>query len=835
MEPTHPNPTAPNRDPSAPPRAEIAGAKAFPPRTPSGFGRVVKRLSPAIIVMLALGLGCAGAVFAVLDGFLWRPLPYAHPHELVVIRERLLKTGLRGADVSYHAYHELVHKLPLIRAAGLVDITGGLADVGGIRHMVFGGRATPSLFRTLAVAPRLGRLFSRAAGRPGGPPQALLSYSFWKSAYGGTVHVIGQWLHFGDTRYEIVGVMPKRFYTLYTGADFWLSRALTPAEMQSHNINHTMIARLAPGTTLAELNAALAAYRNRMLARIAPVAREHAVAEGYTIDAAGLHHNLVSLYLGGHPEFLWILALIALALLVIAIANTVNLALVRSHQRAPDLAVRRAQGATTSNLARLVFGEWLLTVLLVTAGAIGFALLGTHLFQALIHSALTGPVNVRIPFLIRFGRTALAGTAAVAVLLVGIMFLAALLHTGRESLLPELLHEAGGHGTSRRARLLGRGFGSLQIVLATLLVMIGLLLTQNLLAILHRPLHFHPSHRLETLVIWPHNVNLDEFWKEASPALRSLSQVRSEAIGMMVPFNQLTSAHSVIHTPGPSRTSLYVNTFPISRGYFRTLGIPFLAGRTFTLAEEHGRAPVVILSEKLAQRLFHGRSALGRTFGRKHPLRIVGIVSGVAWQATPEKHVAGTLYLPLNYSNYRVNASNVILHVRTLSPALAQSIRTTLEQAVPGAAVTHLMALPAMVHASEQLFESLAEITSAIGFVALFLTIFGVYALTAQTSLNRRQEYAIRSALGATPASVGHLVLKEALWMLAWGLTIGFVLSFLLSQVLTSVLYGVGTINIPADLIGILVITGATLAASWIPVQNTFRAGLAGLLRPGAT
>ncbi len=805
-----------------------------PPR-PSAhrLGGFFHRLSPATILMLALALGSAGAAFTVLDGFLWRPLPYPHPQGLVMIRERLLKTGLLGNDVSYQAYHEIVAGNPDIRAAGLIDITGGLATVRGIKHMVYGGLMTPSLFRALSVPPKLGHWLSPASGRPGGPNEAVLGYGFWKSAFGGSPHVLGQTFRFTGTRYRIVGVMPKTFYTLYTGADFWLSRKLTPTQLHDQNINHTMIVRLVKDETLTQLDATLTAYRNRLLAHMSPQARQHAIGDGFTIDAIGLHRHLVRLYLGGHPEFLLILALIALVLIVIATANSVNLELVRARHRATDLAIRRALGASTPDLFRLLLGEYLLTLFLVAMGAMITGVLLTDLFQGLIRSALTGPVVVHLPFEIRFGGSAALATAAGTLLLVSGIFMAALVYAGRESLLAPLIHEAGAHGTAGGARLLRRGFGSLQIVMATFLLMIGLLLTQSLLGILSRPLHFHPGNRLEALVIWPQKLSLVRFWKEAATALETVPGVRSAAIGMMVPFNVLMSSHSVIRTPSAPHESLYVHWVPVSGKYFQTLGIPLLAGRSFSIAEERQGAPAFILSAKLARRFFHHTRVVGRTIGQKHPVPIVGVVSSVAWQAMPEKHIAGTIYFPLGTKNYSSNASNVILHVRAVTPELEQRIRGALERAIPGTAISHLVSLTAMVHASDRLFESLAEITGAFGLVALFLTVFGIYALTAQNSLNRRQEYAIRSALGATPASISRLVMSEAAWMLGAGLAIGLTLSLLLAHLLAGALYAVGEVNGPADLVGILIILSTTLAASWIPVRHSFRAGLVGELRPG--
>ena len=306
----------------------------------------------------------------------------------------------------------------------------------------------------------------------------------------------------------------------------------------------------------------------------------------------------------------------------------------------------------------------------------------------------------------------------------------------------------------------------------------------------------------------------------------------------MVPFNNLMSSHTVIHSPTPPHESLYVRALPVSQDYFRTLGIPFVAGRSFTRSEERDPAKVAILSARLAERFFGTVEAIGRTFQThllgSSPAQIVGVVGKVAWQTTPATNIAGTMYIPLQTPVLKTAATNVILHVRSTASRQMQQIRSALERAAPGAAVTHLSRLDAMIHASDRLYLSITEITSVFALVALFLTIFGVYALTAQTSLNRRQEYAIRSAMGASPASMTRMALAEGGWMLAMGLSLGVILALFLTHLLQGVLYGVGRLDWPADLIGILIIASTVLFASWVPIRNISRADTSHTLKSGA-
>ncbi|MHB1544468.1 MAG: ABC transporter permease [Gammaproteobacteria bacterium] len=802
------------------------------------FWRALRSVSPAIVLMLALALGTSGAIFTVLNGFLWRPLPYPHAGRLVLIRERLMKIGLTGAQVSFRTYSKLKNGTPDIRAAGTLDITGGSVTIHGIRHTVFGGIATPSLFRALAVPPLLGHWPQRAAGRPGGPHEALLGYGFWKSVFGGSPEAIGQSFRYDGTRYRIVGVMPKAFYTEYPGADFWIPRVLTPARTRDDNINHTMIARLRRGVSLTKLNVYLKGYGEHLLAGVSPAARAHAERDGYLLSAEGLHRSLIDLYLGDKPGLLVFLALIGILLPLIAVVNSVNLALVRARKHASVFAVRRALGASTTRLLQLALGEYLLTLTPVILGSLLIADLCSGFFHSLIVSAVTGPISVTLPFILRFGASSILYVIGAAGVMVSGIILGALFYAGRQSNLAALMRESGGRGTSRSARMMRRGFGGFQILMATLLVMLGLVIIQSLYSILNRPLGFRAHNRVEALVLLPHATSLNQSWTDARPALMSIPDIRSAATGIMVPFNGLVESMAVINAPAPPHESLYVHAIAVSRAYFKTLEIPFMAGRGFSRYQETHHAPVVILSARLAERLFGTVGAIGRTltlFG-KHSIEhsVVGVVGNVAWHPTPAKNIAGTIYLPLGAKGFRFGATNVVLLLKSSSPAFMESIRTTLERATPGAAITHFIALPSMIRGAERLYATVTDITSVFALVALLLTIFGVYAMAAQSSLNRRQEYAIRGALGADPDRITRLALGEAAWMLAVGLALGAGLALLLTRLLQGALYGVGTVNWLADLIGVLLIIATVLVASWMPVRNISRAELGDILKSGA-
>ncbi|MGH8278592.1 MAG: ABC transporter permease, partial [Gammaproteobacteria bacterium] len=198
-------------------------------------------------VMLGLAIAANAAAFAIVYGFILRPLPYTQPGQLSVVRERYVKIGLNTPLVSVKTYLALKQGLSGIADAGLsTNGDSGVAAIAGRPHLLATQEVTPSLFNTLGVAPVLGRLPSADAGQPGGSPQALISWRLWQSAYGGNADAMNKPFRIGDKTYRIVGVMPKDFFIEQGGMDAWLPFVMTPEQTQNTNINYWMMVRRKP-------------------------------------------------------------------------------------------------------------------------------------------------------------------------------------------------------------------------------------------------------------------------------------------------------------------------------------------------------------------------------------------------------------------------------------------------------------------------------------------------------------------------------------------------------------------------------------------------------------
>ncbi|MGH8274750.1 MAG: ABC transporter permease, partial [Gammaproteobacteria bacterium] len=546
-------------------------------------------------VMLGLAIAANAAVFAIVYGFLLKPLPYAQPSQLSVVRERATKIGLNTPLVSVKTYLALKQGFGDIANAGLsTNSGGGIATIAGHAHLLSFHEVTPSLFHTLGVQPVLGRLPAASAGQPGGPPEAVISWRLWQSAYNGSLKVLGQSFKVGGTSYRIVGVMPNDFFVQQGNEDAWLPYVMTPKRARNDNINYWMVVRRKPGVSQHRLNLELANYLQRILAKKTPKNRASDIKIGYTIDARSPHSIALKNYsVAGLP---WMLQAAAGLLLLLALANTVNLGLVRQRARQHEFALRRVLGASRSGLVRLILIEHLPIMLAVGATATLLALAAIRALHAVGLPSVYSPFHITLaPAVIAFAWI----LSALAVCIVA--FGPALLATGRR-LLGTLGHgptATGGKGPRRIQRTLG----VVQIALSCALVIAGGLLGVSLWRVLSQPVGFTPQHRIVVNIAVPDNVkNYKSAWMTLKPELLKIPGVHHAAVTNMVPFSGNFNM-SVVSMVGTDHT-IHSKMPLISADFFSTLGIQFVAGRAFTADEIANQAPVIIINDTLAKQFF---------------------------------------------------------------------------------------------------------------------------------------------------------------------------------------------------------------------------------------
>lgn len=771
-------------------------------------------------VMLGLAIAANAAVFAIVYGFMLKPLPYMQPAQLSVVRERYVKIGLDTPLMSVKTYLELKQGLSDTANAGLsTNGGGGIATIAGRPHLLTAQNVTPSLFDTLGVAPILGRLLVAAAGQPGGPPEAVISWRFWQSAYDGSVNVLNQSFEIEGKTYRIVGVMPRDFFIQQGGFDAWLPFVMTPEQRENGNINYWMMVRRKPGVSEHGLNLALANMQQRIVDLQSPQNRAGAIRDGYLLDARSPHAIALEDYSDvGHLP--WLLQAAAGLLLLLALANTINLGLVRQRARQQQFAMRQALGASRTGLVRLILLEHLpiAAVIGVTAMLLSWAGINTlHAF---------GLPSLYSPFRVEVGPAVIIFTWILAVMAVlVVVFGQALLATGGRVL--EAIR--GGHtvGGGRGARQLQRSLGVVQIALACTLIIAGGLLGVSLYKVLSQPIGFSPEQRIVASVVLPDNMKSSaSAWSQLEPALSKIPGVEHAAVTDMPPFsgnfdmgivNTLDSRHA-IHSKLPL----------VSAQYFATMNIPFVAGQGFSPTDIASQAPVIVINDFLAKQFFGSADqAIGKTLVILGKRRVIGVTKTILWAPTPDQYEPGTAFLPFGTFE---NGFKVIVESSAPLAITRQELERTIADTLPGSIVATIRPYPQLVQGAAVFRAAGAGMVGAFAVLALLLAALGAFAITAFIARARLGEYGIRSALGAGPLALLRLGFREAAWLLIIGVPIGLIGAWLLGRALASTLYQTPVLEWWLYIIGALLMVAVVLAAAWGPARRAARVPVRELL-----
>lgn len=786
---------------------------------------LVHRPGYAVAAWLMLGLAVAAnaAVFAIVYGFILKPVPYANPSRLSVIRERLPAIGQIRPLVSAKSYLTLKRDLDGISDAGLSTWPDGSpATIDGKTRLIGYQRVTPSLFRTLGVSPLMGRWPEMSASQPGGPPEAVVSYLFWHTRLGGEKDILGKSLRVGKRTYYIVGVMPRGFfYELKMSA--WLPLVMTPSlARNSANINYWMTVRRKPKVSQQQLGLELKQVRASILSNARKERRSYLKKGGYEIDAKPVHAMFLAQY--GVGKLPWLLQAAAGFLLLLAIANTLNLGLVRQRSRQHEFALRRALGSSRSGLIWLILVEHLPIAL-----AVGLtATLLTWAATVALHAFGLPPALsfFQVPFAPDVILFAWALTAASIIAV----------SCGPATILArKRLFAALGHGPTatggKTPRRLQRLLGTVQIALACALVIAGGLLGASLWKILAQPLGFDSAHRIAAVVFNPPNANAAQEWERLKPRLMELPQVRSATVTNMLPFASIAHPMDTARPVGTGNgdENIRVNDPSIDGNFFSVLDIPLLTGRTFGSRPPVDHMREAVINKALAKRFFGGiEKAVGQTIHVGENYRVVGVSRNIAWNPSPGAFPSGTVYHPRRKDDNDVLI--VVVDTREATGSFISSFRRAIKQTVPGSAVYKISTLSHLVQGASVFRAAGAGMVITFALLALLLAALGVFAITTFIARARLQEYGIRASLGASPSKLLRLGFRESVWLLVIGLPFGLAGAYLLGRVIAGALYQTPVLDTGLYLAGIAVIAAAVLIAAWGPARRAARAPIRNLI-----
>ena len=795
----------------------------------------------AVVLTLALGIGANTAIFGVVDGVLIKPLPYPDAHELVSIEQVAPGLGtdqLRISPSQYVTYREEGRVFQHIGVYGDGGRTiTGLGEPEQARALV----VSYDVLQALGVQPQLGRLFTEAdaAAAEGAPlaPVIILTHAYWQRRFGGDDSVLGRRLIVDSNPAEVIGIMPEgfRFLDMEPAAEVISLIAFDRSRLTLDGFGLWSLARLESGVTIAEANADLARMQPIWLDAwpVSPNIAGRQVLENWRITPAV--QPLKEEVVGGVGDMLWILMATIGIVLLIACANVANLMLVRSESRRQEFAMRAALGAGRGHIAREVLVESLLLSLI--GGALGVALASAGLAVVVATAPTTLPRVEDIsldPRVIAF--------ALVISLFSSVLFgaLPALKYAVQHR--APLGGAARGASASRERQRTRHSLVVVQVALALVLLVGSGLMIRTFQALLNVEPGFATTADVQTARVWvpPQQVQDPE----------RVTRIQHEILDKIAGLPGVTAAAfaSAVPMEGPTRVwtqTVYVDghryaqgTMPpmrrmktVSPGYFNAIGTRMIAGRDITWNDIYGRARVAIVSENFAREVWGSpAAALGQRI-RESPQApfwrdIIGVVEDVREDAVHQP-ASAMAYWPVMMESF----NGIPLYITRPINVVIRSDQAGRESLVSGirAAVSSVnSSMPVfLVRTMKDLYdESLARTSFALvmlgiaAAMALALGVIGIYGVIAYVVAQRSREIGIRLALGAAPAGLMRMFVRQGLALTAAGAAVGLVTAIALTQWMTSLLFGVGRLDPPTYAVVLGVLGMAAALASYVPARR---------------
>lgn len=770
------------------------------------------------ILIAGLGIGASSTVFSVVNALLLRPLPFRDPSQLVWISNDGQNDEEWSTEVNHFVDLRAQNK-------SFSDIAGyynyyreGDYELTGTPEPVrlTSVPVTQNFFSLLGISPALGRNFTddESRQRLNAPTAVILTNNFWRRYFSADPNIIGRTLTLNNSSATVVGVMPASFdfssvFAPATPIDVFVPWPLT-AETDRFGNTTKMVGRLAAGATVRSAQAEFTLLGKQL-------SEQHITERNPVVPRVVPLTEHVS---GPISSALIVLACAVGVVMLIVCANLSNLQLARMGARQKEMAVRTAIGAGRLRLVRQLLTESIALSCLGAALGLFLALAGT---RALAHLSA---FNLPLLSTIHLDSRAFAFTLLAAIL-TGVLFglLPALqvpAFAVHESLKDSTRGATGGrrHAYARNALVVG------EIALACALLVGAGLLLRSFVRVLDVNLGFRPE-RVAALRVDPSHRFTDysqenTYVDEILSRTRAIPGVLAAGLSNTLPFS--TESSWAVYGKGQTyprgqKPGSFIRV--VSDGYFETMGIRMIAGRTFTAADRADSEKVAIINETFARTLWPGQDALGQMLNQDGGRRVVGVVADVRHVAI-ESQSGNETYMPIRQNS---NYLPMELVVRTALPpqALANSIREALRPVDQNLPVTEFTTLQSFVNKVSSPRRFLVMLITGFAAFALLLASLGIYALISYSVNQRVREIGIRMALGASASDVRSSILTRTLSLTALGLAAGLILSRALTAAIVNLLYGV-TPGDPATFIAMSVLLIAVAAAAgYLPARRASR------------
>jgi predicted permease len=783
-------------------------------------------VSATAVVLIALVIGGNTTIFSIVHGLLTKPAPGIEANRLVSVGWIVDTQPVHPAD-SYANYLELTTESTTVRPLLAFQFEQLTLTLDHGSYAIHGGLVSTNYFDTLGLRLMKGRTFTEDEGRlDASGLVAVISYRLWQNQFRAADDVIGQAIELNGHPATIVGVAPPRFMGVWLNemSDVWVPILGYSRIHRSVAVNQglsgaiAMVGRLAPGITLSRAQAELDTV-SRHLQALDPEnnKKKRAVLFPYSATAAG-----DSLVAQQGSRFLAIFSIVTMLTLLIVCANVANLMLARAVTRQREMAVRQSFGASRVRIVRILLAEGFVISLAAWGVACLFAVWMSHTVVGLMPPLAAGGAPPDVDFapdwrVVAYAMVlAILGTVAFTV--------APAFRTWRLDLLPFL--RAGEHGIVQGGSTMSRGLVVVQLAFTVLLLTTAGLAYRSLSVIYALDLGFNKNNLLLVTL----NTTGTATSKDANIALldrlrerlRSVPGVGSLSYARRPP--QEFWATERVRTDG-SEDGVPAERNDVGPEYLNVLGVTALLGRDLADHERARTNPGAVISQNLAEVLWPGRSALGRTvqLSSRQVVEVIGIAPNGFFSGYRRELHPGFVFVSMQqeppgpgqatfYIRYAGRLDSVV-------PAIGAAIRDV-DARVP---IVYVRTMDAQLESLTWLVRALTTLLTLFATGSLMIAALGQYAVMAFTMRRRTRDFGVRMALGASSRQVLASVLREGLRLTAAGLATGFALTLITGRSVRSLLYGIT----PTDTVTYLGVFGllalASLVACYVPAQRAAR------------
>jgi macrolide transport system ATP-binding/permease protein len=788
-------------------------------------------LTAIIVITFVLGIGVNTAIFSVLNGWLFRPLPVQAPEQIDVLAFSQQHDGSNFSYADLLDFRNQSDAFSDLFAYGLS--VAGLSANGRPREFAYSS-VTGNYFSALGVRPAVGRFFLPGEGETRGSPLlVVLGNSYWQKNFSSDTGAVGKQVLVNGQPATIIGVTPKDFHGTFFAFDMDGYLTLNAMAMDKESSQFwtdrrdrrlIVLGRLKPNlsTSQAAISSDIAAQRlaaqypstnKDVTIRVIPerLARPAVFVSSFVPVIAGLFFILAGL------------------VLLLACMNVANILLARSAARRREMAIRSALGAGRGRLMRQMLTESLLLSLLGGTVGVLFGKWSISASGSALHSVTT-TTNFAYKMDCSLDWRVFSYTLAAAILTGVLVGLLSALRASPADV-NEVLQGSGRDGSSSRSgSRIRSALVVVQVAGSLILLIVAGLFVRSLRHTEQMYLGFEPDHVLNVMLD-PHQIGDDEirakaFYRELEDRARTMSGVQSVSLSFAVPLGIpghvgfiSAEGHPVRAGQQPPETSFN----SVDPAYFATMRIPILRGRTFTESDNDTAPQVAIVNQTMAKKLWPNDNPVGKRFrwtGESGPyVEVVGVAQdGQYFFLSPDSRPYFYLPLAQNFS------SRLSLQIRSSSPpeSLILAVQEQVRALSPDLPIIDLSTMQQTVRGLGGLFvfRLAASLAAALGFLGLSLAVVGVYGIVSFGMIQRTRELGIRVALGASRKDILKLALGSGFPLISAGVILGVVSAWTSTHAMRKLLIGVTGSDPATYAAAVAAISAVALLACWIPARR---------------